>query len=170
MPRPSPLTQTEEALLNARLAEYRSTPAGQKDAFCDACVRYILRSRQLEESNELLLELFSAVSPFAHYVGTVVYAAEKMQKVRNWFQNNTPTETKHVRLPLRINQSFHPLPIFGHKNRDLVRKTLAKENATAPADTRAYIVQWNETVRSLWDKLSEEQQQPYVRLAELWSI
>ena len=92
------------------------------------------------------------------------------QKVRNWFQNNTPTETKHARLPGRINQSFHPIRIFGHKNRDLVRQTLAKENAAHPTDTRAYIVQWNEMVRRLWGKLSQEEQRPYVRLAELWSV
>ena len=90
------------------------------------------------------------------------------QKVRNWFQNNT--EKRPERLPTRIQQSFHPLRIFGHKNRDLIRDTLANENSDEEPDDRAYIVQWNETARMLWDELPEEEKQPYIHLAELWSV
>ena len=70
---------------------------------------------------------------------------------------------------MRIHQSFDPIRIFGHKNRDLVRATVAKDNTSNEADSPAYIVQWNATVRRLWDALPEEERRPYVHLAELWS-
>ncbi|KAI1784146.1 hypothetical protein LXA43DRAFT_1067020 [Ganoderma leucocontextum] len=149
MPRASDLNNADDTLLKARLVEYRSTPAADKEAFRVACAKGILRARQLDESNEYIVELFAA-------------------KVRNWFQNNT--EKRTARLPIRIQQSFHPLRIFGHKNRDLIRSTIAKEQTGEDPDSRAYIVQWNETVRQLWDTLPEEEQRPYIHLAELWSI
>ena len=68
MPRPTPLTEPDEALLKARLSEYRTTPTADKEAFRDACAKYILRARQLDDSNDLLLELFSAVSPYCALV------------------------------------------------------------------------------------------------------
>nr|VWO98097.1 Zn(2)-C6 fungal-type domain-containing protein [Ganoderma boninense] len=149
MPRVTSLNDADETLLKARLAEYRSTASSEKEAFRQACAKYILRARQLDDSNEYMVELFSA-------------------KVRNWFQNNT--EKKQARLPMRIQQSFHPLRVFGHKNRDLIREALRKENTTEGVDDRAYIVQWNATVRRLWDELPEEEQRPYIQLAELWSL
>ncbi|KAI1796327.1 hypothetical protein LXA43DRAFT_1057650 [Ganoderma leucocontextum] len=149
MPRASDLNNADDALLKASLVEYRSTPTAEKEAFRVACAKGILRARQLDESNEYIVELFAA-------------------KVQNWFQNNT--EKRTARLPIRIQQSFHPLRIFGHKNRDLIRSTLSKEHTGKVPDSRAYIVQWNETVRQLWDNLPEEEQRPYIHLAELWSI
>ena len=90
------------------------------------------------------------------------------QKVRNWFQNNT--EKRPERLPTRIQQSFHPLRIFGHKNRDLIRDTLANENSDEEPDDRAYIVQWNEALRRLWEALSDDDKEAYTRLAEQWNL
>ena len=106
------------------------------------------------------------VPDFVRVASGLIFALE--QKVRNWFQNNT--EKRPERLPTRIHQSFHPLRIFGHKNRDLIRDALTNENKDKEPDDRAYIIQWNETARRLWDELPDEEKQPYIHLAELWSV
>ena len=61
MPRATSLNATDETLLKARFVEYRGTPPAEKEAFRDACAKYILRARNLDDNNEYLVELFSAV-------------------------------------------------------------------------------------------------------------
>nr|VWP01974.1 3-isopropylmalate dehydrogenase (3-IPM-DH) (IMDH) (EC (Beta-IPM dehydrogenase) [Ganoderma boninense] len=149
MPDETDLSEQDKSLLQARLEEYRSTPNPTKEAFRIACAKYILRSRQLDDSDAYKVKFMTG-------------------KVRNWFQNHT--EKRSGRLPLRIYNDFSPMRIWGHKNRDLIRDTVAEANDGEEPDDRAYIVQWNETVHRLWDELPDEEQQPYVRLAELWAV
>ncbi|PIL25436.1 hypothetical protein GSI_13326 [Ganoderma sinense ZZ0214-1] len=198
MPPATTLSDADEALLKARHTEYRAMPTKDKEAFRIACAKYIARSRNLDDSNVYIVELFAG-------------------KVRNWFQNNN-TEKRGTRLPLRIQQNFHPMRIFGHKNKVLIRSSLTEQtdgnNDHVPKDVddeeedeeqghdgdedddeeeeddndndnkkdeeddadkgtvaqRAYIAQWNSMVRQLWDDLSEDEQRPYEHLAQLWSV
>lgn len=61
MARDSDFTETDETLLKARFLEYQSTPAPDKEAFRVACAKYILRARQLDDSDPIYVELFSSV-------------------------------------------------------------------------------------------------------------
>lgn len=55
------LTDTDLTLLKARLVEYRATPPNEKNTFRVACAKYIIRSRNRDDTDPYLLELFSGV-------------------------------------------------------------------------------------------------------------
>ena len=115
-----------------------------------------------------------------------VNAEAQLQKVRNWLQNHAQ-KTKGVRLPVHINQKFTPRHVFAIKNEQMIRD---KVNAQASrsgddddnlddhhdkhgdqhdehhADDPVRIVEWNRTVKALWEELSEEEQDMYARVVE----
>ncbi|KAI1783484.1 hypothetical protein LXA43DRAFT_1067601 [Ganoderma leucocontextum] len=148
MPRPSDFSDADEQYLVSQHADYRRTPAAEKDAFRDRCAKHIIRLRELADDDVYIVDLFH-------------------NKVRNWFQNNAPV--KKTRLPIRINNVFHPERVYGMKHKDDIRVALQESRADDGDDDSPYVVQWNAMRKEMWTALSAEERVIFERLAAQWS-
>lgn len=61
MTRISDFSDADEQYLTSRHADYRQTPAAEKEAFREQCAKHIITSRDLALDDAYLLDLFLTV-------------------------------------------------------------------------------------------------------------
>ena len=87
------------------------------------------------------------------------------QKIYHWYLNHSPNKKHKDEEKFNLGRVFTGERVWGLKNRAAIKAQLPDIDSKS----KEYVATWNRTRRTIWDGMSEAEQEPWNELADRWT-